>query len=187
MRTGELRRRRFELMAAEHVKRLGERIAARREALGLTQEEIARAMPGKVSGARISLWDRGEHRPRDDSLEHLAAALQTTTTALLMDAPDTTVTPDPFPLTLEDRIDQAEQRLTSLVEKQNELLIRQSAILERIEAAIDREDAAAKKREADEDAWVERVTSRTREALASDARSPGSTRRTRAKSGSPRG
>jgi hypothetical protein len=56
-----------------------------------------------------------------------------------------TDTPDPFPATFEDRIDQAEQRLTSLIEKQNELLTRQSEILERIERAIEREDEATRR------------------------------------------
>lgn len=84
-------------MAAEHVRALGERIRLRREELGMTQDEVARQMSGTVDGQRISKWERGENRPRDESLEDLARVLKTTALALLAPEPDKTETPDPFP------------------------------------------------------------------------------------------
>lgn len=50
--------RRFELMAAEHVARMGARIKARREEVGLTQRELAEKIPGKSDVERL--------RPRHD-------------------------------------------------------------------------------------------------------------------------
>jgi transcriptional regulator with XRE-family HTH domain len=95
-RTFELQRRKFALMAAEHVRALGERIRLRREELGMTQDEVARQMKGTVDGQRISKWERGENRPRDESLEDLARVLQTTALALLAPTTDAP-TPSPFP------------------------------------------------------------------------------------------
>jgi transcriptional regulator with XRE-family HTH domain len=81
-------------MAAEYVARIGERIRTRREELGLTQEEVARRLPGKVTGQRVSLWERGEHQPRADSLEALAKALDVSVSYFLAAQPDKTQTPD---------------------------------------------------------------------------------------------
>lgn len=67
--------RRFTLMAAEHVVRMGARIKARREEVGLTQRELAEKIPGKSDGNQVSKWERGEHRVSDDTLEHIARAL----------------------------------------------------------------------------------------------------------------
>jgi transcriptional regulator with XRE-family HTH domain len=93
-RTFALQRRRFALMAAESTRQLGENIRTAREALGLTQDQVARAMEGHVSGDRVSKWERGENRPRDETLDDLARVLQTTTAALLMREGDKAVTPD---------------------------------------------------------------------------------------------
>lgn len=83
-------------MAAEYLERMGERIRQRREEFGLTQEELARQMPGRVTGARISLWERGKNRPRDDSLESLAKVLKVDVAYFMADEPDKTRTPDLF-------------------------------------------------------------------------------------------
>ena len=68
--------RRFELMAAEHVARMGARMAQRRKELKLTQREVADLIPGKADSNQVSKWERGEHKASDDTLEHIAKALQ---------------------------------------------------------------------------------------------------------------
>jgi transcriptional regulator with XRE-family HTH domain len=139
-------------MAAEHVRALGERIRVRREELGMTQDEVARQMKGTVDGQRISKWERGENRPRDESLEDLARVLQTTIAGLLMPELDKTETPDLSKLALPadaltSRFDALEERVTAqlaeharkveaLLRDQDALLERQSEILQRIEAAV---------------------------------------------------
>lgn len=138
-------------MAAEHLRALGQRVRERREELGLTQEEVARAMPGRVTGARISKWERGENRPHDDSLAELAKALKTSAAALLAPPPDKAATPDPFPAgengdlaaqlaDLGERI----TRLEAIVEKAfvgrtaqaNEIIGRLEAVETAVEAAV---------------------------------------------------
>lgn len=131
-------------MAAEHVKLLGERIRLRREHLKMTQEEVARAMPGKVSGARISLWERGENKPRDDSLEHLAVVLGTTVAELSLPTPEKSSTPEIFgdhadrlariERKISEQLAEHAQKVESLVTQQNDLLARQSKILMDLEA-----------------------------------------------------
>ena len=140
-RTNDLARRRFELMAAEYLARMGERIRLKREERGLTQDDLAREMPGKVTGQRISLWERGMNRPRDDSLEALARILGVSVSYFMAPEPDKSETPD---LSLvkpddDDRLGRIEKRLEQLdisVDHQNANLDRQSAILARIEAMI---------------------------------------------------
>lgn len=85
--TIELQRRRFELMAREHVIRMGERIRDRREERGLTQRELAELIPGKSDGNQVSKWERGEHRVSDDTLEHIARALEVDPSYFLVPAP----------------------------------------------------------------------------------------------------
>ena len=81
-------------MAAEHVERLGARIAERRLELKdqrgdeFTQGAVARKVGdilGKtsISGTSVSRWERGEHRPSDDSLDALATVLETTVADLM--------------------------------------------------------------------------------------------------------
>lgn len=66
---------RFRAMAAEMAMRIGARIRQRREELDLTQEDVARLMPGKTAGNQVSRWERGTNRPGDAQLAHLATAL----------------------------------------------------------------------------------------------------------------
>jgi transcriptional regulator with XRE-family HTH domain len=74
-------------MAAEHVARIGARIRERRDELNLTQRELADLIPGKADGNQVSKWERGEHRVSDDTLEHIAAALQTDVAYFIAPAP----------------------------------------------------------------------------------------------------
>jgi uncharacterized coiled-coil protein SlyX len=193
----------------------GQRIKAQREDLHLTQpavvdllEDAAKELPrdhplhpeklGKppVTLRGLQSWEQGGGIAWEKA-KLLAAVLRTDVAGLINGTPPEadSSTPDPFPAsTLEERLDRMERRLaglidsqSDLIEQQNELLARQSAILERIEDAVRREDDASEKRADEEDAWVDRVVSRAREALASDSQSPGSRSRKPAKSGSPRG
>lgn len=63
-------------MALEYVARMGARIRERREELGMTQRELADAIPGKADSNQVSKWERGEHKPGDNNLEHIAKALE---------------------------------------------------------------------------------------------------------------
>lgn len=94
MRTSPSARRRFELMASEYLERMGERIRARREELGLSRSDVARQMPGKTNENAIYRWEGGKHRPHDDALEALAQVLDVPVRYFLADEPDKTVTPD---------------------------------------------------------------------------------------------
>lgn len=73
--TRDVERLRFAWMARAHVQRIGERIRQRRDELGLTQRELARAMPGATDSQRVSTWERGIHKPHPDHLEALAKVL----------------------------------------------------------------------------------------------------------------
>lgn len=76
LRTRDAQALRFRAMAIEHIARMGVRIRQRREELSLTQEDVARAMPGKTTGNQVSRWERGANRPGDQQLEHLAKILK---------------------------------------------------------------------------------------------------------------
>ena len=63
----------------------GAALRAARERAGLTQHELAHQV-GVVGGERISMWERGEARPRNPHLLHaVARAVQVPVTALLVD------------------------------------------------------------------------------------------------------
>jgi len=62
----------------------GAALRAARVRAGLTQHELAHEV-GVVGGERISMWERGEARPRSPHLLHaVARALQVPVTALLL-------------------------------------------------------------------------------------------------------
>jgi|SRR5450830_720869 len=62
----------------------GAALRAARERVGLTQHQLAREV-GVVGGERISMWERGEARPRSPHLLHaVARAVQVRVTALLL-------------------------------------------------------------------------------------------------------
>lgn len=63
-------------MAAEHIERMGRNIQRLRLEKGLSQRALAELIPGKADGAQMSGWERGEHRPGDDTLAHIARILE---------------------------------------------------------------------------------------------------------------
>lgn len=63
-------------MSSERAREIGSRIRERREALGFTQDELARMTERPaISGNVISRWERGRNRPQSDSVDALATAL----------------------------------------------------------------------------------------------------------------
>lgn len=93
--TYELQRRRFELVVAEQTVRIGQRIAEARAAMGLTQDELAAKIPGKANGTQMSKWERGVHRPGDDTLEQIAKALGKDVAWFLLPEPEKPKPPTP--------------------------------------------------------------------------------------------
>src|SRR3954451_18403725 len=74
--TTALARRKLELVAAEYVVRMGRRIAQAREEAGMSQNDLARELPGKVGAQMGRKWERGLHAPRSDALEAIARVLK---------------------------------------------------------------------------------------------------------------
>jgi transcriptional regulator with XRE-family HTH domain len=62
-------------MASEAAKRVGTQIRRARVEKGWTQKQLGNALPGFSGGDQVSKWERGEHRPHDDTLAHIARAL----------------------------------------------------------------------------------------------------------------
>lgn len=96
MGTSPTARHRFEQMAAAYLQRMGERLRARRDELGLSRSDVARQLPGKTNENAVYRWEKGQHRPNDDTLEALAGVLKTTVSYFLTDEPEKSATPDPF-------------------------------------------------------------------------------------------
>lgn len=96
MGTSSSQRLRLQAVAAEFVEQMGVRIRARREELGLTRPDVARRMPGKVGENQIYRWETGKHQPKADTLEALAAALETEPSAFMAPVSVKDETPDLF-------------------------------------------------------------------------------------------
>jgi transcriptional regulator with XRE-family HTH domain len=104
-------RLRLLLMAAAHVERIGTRIRERREELGLSRRKLVQRMEGVVTENDIYRWERGQHRPNDQTLDALAKALEVDVSYFLVEAPQKPV-PDLLhkiggDLTQLDRLEQA--------------------------------------------------------------------------------
>jgi transcriptional regulator with XRE-family HTH domain len=92
--TTDLRRRRLVLVVAEQTNLIGRRIAQARTEAGLTQAELAAKVPGKSDGTQMSKWERGVHRPGDDTLEHIAGVLKKEVSWFLVSESDKSATPN---------------------------------------------------------------------------------------------
>ncbi len=64
----------------------GDALRPARERAGFSQNDLARVL-GLASGGRISLWERGEARPRSPQLLHALAAALATPVAELLESP----------------------------------------------------------------------------------------------------
>src|SRR4051794_6522733 len=117
--TSALARRRLELVAAEYVVRMGRRIAQAREEAGMSQNDLARELPGKVGAQMVSKWERGLHEPRSDTLEAIAGVLKRPVAYFMTDEPEPG-TPDLMRALNggDDKLDEAIATLRQLVERQ---------------------------------------------------------------------
>jgi transcriptional regulator with XRE-family HTH domain len=97
-------------MATAYLQRMGERMRDRRLELGLSRSDLARKLPGKTNENSIYRWENGAHRPADDTLEALAAALDTTVAYFMADEPVPSPTPD-APLADDDTLRRVEAKL----------------------------------------------------------------------------
>lgn len=111
--TSSLLRRRFALMAAEHTALVGARIREAREGAHLTQNELADRLPGKADGTQVSKWERGVHRPGDDTLRQIAGIVGRDLGWFHTRPADKTATPDLS--TGQSQLDRIEQRLDQII------------------------------------------------------------------------
>lgn len=130
MRTNALDRRRFELVAAEFLVRMGDRIRTQREKLGLSRPDVARLMPGKVSENQIYRWEIGKHQPNPDTLEALARVLECDVAYFMAPALVEVDTPDPFPLEPPADLSKIKELLEDM---QRQELERYTALLARLD------------------------------------------------------
>lgn len=78
--TTRAQRARFAAQMAEITEKIGGRIRQLREARKAndprwTQDYLARQLPGTRTGTEVSRWERGEVKPRDETLEQIADVL----------------------------------------------------------------------------------------------------------------
>jgi transcriptional regulator with XRE-family HTH domain len=85
----------------------------------MSQNDLARELPGKVGAQMVSKWERGLHEPRSDTLEAIARVLNRSIAYFMADEPQ-----EGTPNLLEvlngdgDRLDEAISQLKLLVERQ---------------------------------------------------------------------
>lgn len=122
-------------MAAEHVERMGARIRELRERAGLTQKDLAELIPGKTDSSQVSKWERGENRPLDNTLEHIARALNCDVGVFHAPDPEEPESPDLMTALgaqgsvarLEERLERIENALDELLAQASEQEIEEEA------------------------------------------------------------
>lgn len=131
-------------MAAAYLQRMGERIRERRDELGLSRSDVARAMPGKTNENALYRWEKGLHRPNDDALEALAKVLKVDPAHFLTDQPQENTGDLMVSLNGKSQLDRIERLLTQLLDAHEALESRQTAA----ESALTRlvEEVAALRR-----------------------------------------
>lgn len=178
----------------EEIKR---RISAARIIRGMSQAEFdARGAADGFGKGEMSRVERGELQFREG--KHLDAMRRYLDVPAWWFTADTITMPDESAAharagAADDQMDRLEAKLDALLDRFEALATRAQAqrdeAIDRIEA-LERaltEKIVENGRAAEDEEWVERVVAVAREALRGDAQSPGSARRTRAKSGSPQG
>jgi transcriptional regulator with XRE-family HTH domain len=135
--TTALARRRLELVAAEYVVRMGRRIAQAREEAGMSQNDLARKLPGKVGAQMVSKWERGLHEPRSDTLEAIAGVLKRPVAYFMTDEPEPG-TPDLMRALNggDDKLDEAITELRLLVERQEAVEAALTRVAEHVEELL---------------------------------------------------
>jgi transcriptional regulator with XRE-family HTH domain len=123
MGTSAPQRLRLQLVAAEFLERMGDRIRERRENLGYSRSDVARLMPGKTSENQVYRWEKGLHQPNPDTLQALAEALDCAVSDLMSPTPDKSATPDLFAVSddedgqlqrIEERLDEVNAKIEGL-------------------------------------------------------------------------
>lgn len=138
--TDKLARRRLQLVAAEYVVRMGRRIAQAREEAGMSQNDLARELPGKVGAQMVSKWERGLHEPRADTLEAIARVLNKSIAYFMAEEPQAGPTPNLLDV-LDgegDKLDEAIATLKQLVERQDAVEAALAELAEHVAAALPR-------------------------------------------------
>lgn len=114
---------RLQVMAAEYMKAMGERIASARQAKGWNQPQLARAVEqlrreddpdaSSIEGSSISRYEKGKVEPNSKMKEYLARALDVDVSYFLTPPPDKSHTPDLSrrPTSVEDRLANMERIL----------------------------------------------------------------------------
>lgn len=118
---------RLRLVLTEHQEGMGRRIRARRDELALSRDEVARRMGAiaaaggggedKTNGNAIYRYEMGEVTPGPKKLDLLAAALETTVAAFMMDPPTAEETPDFMGQLAESSNDEVVSTLKQLVDR----------------------------------------------------------------------
>jgi len=131
------------LMAAEHVARIGSRIRQRREELGLSQRELAEALPGKSDGNQVSKWELGKHNPSVDTLEAIADVLECDVSYFHVPAPRPG-TPDLIGALGTTQLDRIEAKLDELLSRvQPQSLAEATGAVEELPPPVERRPATA--------------------------------------------
>ena len=139
---------------AREAENIGGRIKELRDELGLTQRELADALPGKTEGKDVSRWENGKHRPGPDTLGHIADVLDTTVADLhagpLVTRKPNGPTPDPFANRTQaaSAVDRIEADVQSLLHGQAELAARMLMVERLLEDQRKQQRPAARTRKA---------------------------------------
>jgi transcriptional regulator with XRE-family HTH domain len=131
--TAQLEALRLQLMASEIAVRIGERLRARREELGLNQRELADRMPAAVSNQHVSNWERGVYKPSERYLEKLAEALDVDVSYFYARDDEPRETPDLMGAFSGDG-DGVEERLESIETGQQAIVAQLDALSKAVEA-----------------------------------------------------
>jgi transcriptional regulator with XRE-family HTH domain len=113
--TSAVQRLRLTLAMAEHVERIGARIRARREELGLSRRALAKKMAGIVTENDIYRWERGQHKPGDDKLEALGLALEVDVSYFMLPEPQAGAPDLMASLNSESQLDRIEEKLDIII------------------------------------------------------------------------
>lgn len=104
-------------MGSEAAQRVGARIREARQEKRLSQKELGNFLPGIVGGDQVSKWERGEHRPHDDTLAALAKVLDVDLAFFL-----TPTTKGPTPDLMGKAPENGVDRLAAIERKLDEIL-----------------------------------------------------------------
>lgn len=147
MGTSPAQRLRLQLVAADFLERMGQRLRERREEMKLSRADVARKMPGKVSENQVYRWELGKHQPNPDTLQALAGVLERDVGYFMAAPADKTETPDLSVVNGDrDQLERIETQLRAnaeairalsdqLQEMQAETVDRAGAVLQRIAEA----------------------------------------------------